>query len=197
DDQSAAEIPDATSRPGKTPGASSGEGIAIEAFLRDSDSTARDSASDLCSAGVSPAVGRASCPPPRSRCPSQPLVCRRHMNLIRKAEPPDWFAARTLSPLARSTPRGRAARDHIGRGSTIIRARPMPSSSSRPAEPAPPGVKGQLNQFWQRVTDGLELNQLWTQFHTDARASFRLYQRDYGARRRQETQPHGVFHTTL
>ena len=47
------------------------------------------------------------------------------------------------------------------------------------------------------MTDGLELNQLWTQFHTDARASFRLYQRDYGARRRQETQPHGVFHTTL
>jgi sigma-B regulation protein RsbU (phosphoserine phosphatase) len=73
----------------------------------------------------------------------------------------------------------------------------MPSSASRPAEPAPPGVKGQLNQFWQRVTDGLELNQLWTQFHTDARASFRLYQRDYGARRRQETQPHSVFHTVL
>ena len=61
----------------------------------------------------------------------------------------------------------------------------MPSSASRPAEPAPPGVKGQLNQFWQRVTDGLELNQLWTQFHTDARASYRLYQRDYGARRRR------------
>ena len=73
----------------------------------------------------------------------------------------------------------------------------MPSSASRPAEPAPPGVKGQLNQFWQRVTDGLELNQLWTQFHTDARASFRLYQRDYGARQRQETQPHSVFHTVL
>ena len=73
----------------------------------------------------------------------------------------------------------------------------MPSSASRPAEPAPAGVKGQLNQFWQRVTDGLELNQLWTQFHTDARASFRLYQRDYGARRRQETQPHSAFHTVL
>ncbi|MGA9811146.1 MAG: PP2C family protein-serine/threonine phosphatase [Terriglobales bacterium] len=73
----------------------------------------------------------------------------------------------------------------------------MPPSASRPAEPAQPGVKTQLNQFWQRVTDGLELNQLWTQFHTDARASFRLYQRDYGARRRQETQPRGVFHTVL
>jgi hypothetical protein len=60
-----------------------------------------------------------------------------------------------------------------------------------------PGVKTQLKQFWQRVTDGLELNQLWTQFHTEARASYRLYQRDYGARARQETQPRGVFHTML
>ena len=73
----------------------------------------------------------------------------------------------------------------------------MPPSTSRPAEPAPTGVKAQLNQFWQRVTNGLELNQLWTQFHTDARASFRLYQRDYGARRRQDTEPHSVFHTVL
>src|SRR6478672_13521764 len=73
----------------------------------------------------------------------------------------------------------------------------MPPSASRPAEPAPAGVKGQLNQFWQRVTDGLELNQLWTQFHTDARASYRLYQRDYGARARQETQPRGFFHIAL
>ena len=47
------------------------------------------------------------------------------------------------------------------------------------------------------MTDGLELNQLWTQFHTEARASYRLYQRDYGARARQETQPRGVFHTVL
>ena len=73
----------------------------------------------------------------------------------------------------------------------------MSSSASRPGDPARPGLSTQLNQFWQRVTDGLELNQLWTQFHTDARASFRLYQRDYGARRRQETQPHSVFQTVL
>ena len=73
----------------------------------------------------------------------------------------------------------------------------MPPPASRPVEPARPGVKAQLSQFWQRVTNGLELNQLWTQFHTDARASFRLYQRDYGARRREETQPGSVFHTML
>ena len=72
----------------------------------------------------------------------------------------------------------------------------MSSSSSPQAEhPARQSLTAQLNQFWQRVTDGLELNQLWTQFHTDARASYRLYRRDYGARAQQESQPRGVFHT--
>jgi phosphoserine phosphatase RsbU/P len=70
------------------------------------------------------------------------------------------------------------------------------SSPPSPFARQSPGLKTQLNQFWQRVTDGLELNQLWTQFHAEARASYRLYQRDYyGARARQETQPRGVFHT--
>ena len=70
----------------------------------------------------------------------------------------------------------------------------MPSSTS-PSAGQRPRLATQLNQFWQRVTDGLELNQLWTQFHTDARASYRFYQRDYGARARQETQPRSFFHT--
>jgi len=70
---------------------------------------------------------------------------------------------------------------------------PPPSATAQPR----PRLSAQLNQFWQRVTDGLELNQLWTQFHTDARASYRLYQRDYGARARQETQPRGFFHIAL
>ena len=76
---------------------------------------------------------------------------------------------------------------------------PCSTMSSSPSSTAgqSPGLKTQLNQFWQRVTDGLELNQLWTQFHTEARASYRLYERDYGARARQETQPRGVFHTVL
>ncbi len=73
----------------------------------------------------------------------------------------------------------------------------MPPSTLPPAgqQAARPGLTTQLNQFWQRVTDGLELGQLWTQFHTDARASYRLYQRDYGARARQETQPRNFFNT--
>jgi len=72
----------------------------------------------------------------------------------------------------------------------------MASSTSTPAG-QPPGHprSRQLHQFWQRVTDGLELDQLWTQFHTDARASYQMYRRDYGTRRRQETQPRSVFQT--
>jgi phosphoserine phosphatase RsbU/P len=75
----------------------------------------------------------------------------------------------------------------------------MASSTSPSAgqNAARPGLTQQLNQFWQRVTDGLELNQLWTQFHSDARASYRMYQRDYGARAQQETQPRGFFHKAL
>ena len=69
--------------------------------------------------------------------------------------------------------------------------------SARRAAAGTPGPHPATQQFWRRVTDGLELNQLWTQFHTEARASYRLYQRDYGARARQETQPRGLFHTVL
>src|ERR1700690_101181 len=36
---------------------------------------------------------------------------------------------------------------------------------------------GRFSRFWQRVTDGLELNRLWDQFRSDARASYGLYSR--------------------
>lgn len=55
----------------------------------------------------------------------------------------------------------------------------------------------QLKQFWHRITDGLELNQLWQQFHADARASYRLYSRDYRTRASQETQKRSGFQTVL
>lgn len=44
-----------------------------------------------------------------------------------------------------------------------------------------------MEQFWRRVTEGLELNQLWKQFQADARASYRLYSRDIDL-----TRPQGV-----
>ncbi len=60
------------------------------------------------------------------------------------------------------------------------------NSSATPAAPAPvqphQGVVAHLQQFWHRVTEGLELSQLWKQFSTDARTSYRFYERDFKAR---------------
>jgi sigma-B regulation protein RsbU (phosphoserine phosphatase) len=53
---------------------------------------------------------------------------------------------------------------------------PPPASTQHP----PLGVR--LHQFWRRVTEGLELTQLWSQFETEARASYRLYSRDVAAK---------------
>jgi serine phosphatase RsbU (regulator of sigma subunit) len=59
------------------------------------------------------------------------------------------------------------------------------ATASPPAEPTaahhvPLGVR--LRRFWQRVTEGLELTQLWSQFETEARSSYRLYSRDVAAK---------------
>lgn len=64
------------------------------------------------------------------------------------------------------------------------------SSSYQPVNPQPVGRQnsgGRLSRFWQRVTDGLELNQLWDQFRSDARASYGLYSREVDV-----AQPEGV-----
>ena len=59
------------------------------------------------------------------------------------------------------------------KGCIVVSAsQPVNSQSPRP------GFRARAEQFWQRVTDGLELNQLWTQFRTDARSSYRLYSKD-------------------
>ena len=59
------------------------------------------------------------------------------------------------------------------------------ATASPPAPPAstpriPLGVR--LHRFWQRVTEGMELTQLWSQFETDARTGYRLYSRDVAAK---------------
>ena len=59
------------------------------------------------------------------------------------------------------------------------------ATASPPAEPAsappiPLGVR--LQRFWQRVTEGMEVSQLWSQFENEARASYRLYSRDVAAK---------------
>ena len=75
-----------------------------------------------------------------------------------------------------------------------------PRPQAVPGPQPPPPVRRheffvQLDRFWQRVTEGLELSQLWKQFHTDARASYRLYQRDFQARAPRETRKHNFWHT--
>ena len=64
-----------------------------------------------------------------------------------------------------------------------------------PLPPRTPGVWIELERFWQRVTEGLEIGQLWKQFHADARSSYRLYQRDFNAQAPRETRRHNFFHT--
>jgi sigma-B regulation protein RsbU (phosphoserine phosphatase) len=71
----------------------------------------------------------------------------------------------------------------------------MPSPGSQFAPPSatnPPksGFFSQLERFWQRVTEGLALSQLWKQFRADARASYRLYRHDYDARSPRESTRH-------
>jgi phosphoserine phosphatase RsbU/P len=70
----------------------------------------------------------------------------------------------------------------------------MAAPSQTPPKPRPE-IFVQLDKFWLRVTEGMELSQLWRQFSTDARASYRLYQKDFAARAPKETRPKGFFHT--
>lgn len=76
-----------------------------------------------------------------------------------------------------------------------------PQSQAPPRQASPPGAKPrpqifvQLDKFWLRVTEGLELSQLWKQFSTDARASYRLYQKDFNAQAPRETRRKSIFQT--
>ncbi len=49
----------------------------------------------------------------------------------------------------------------------------MPSSQVQSSPKT--SLKNKAKQFWQRVSEGLEVNQLWSQFEKDARSSYRLY----------------------
>lgn len=54
----------------------------------------------------------------------------------------------------------------------------MPAVSS----PRPPksNLKSSAQLFWQRVSEGMEVNQLWSQLEKDARSSYRLYSAGLG-----------------
>lgn len=57
-----------------------------------------------------------------------------------------------------------------------------------PPRPAKKDFFQHIRDFWQRVTEGLELQQLWSQFQKEARTGYRLYSREVEARR-PEVQP--------
>jgi len=52
--------------------------------------------------------------------------------------------------------------------------RSLMASSQQTASPRP-RLKDNARRFWFRVSEGLALNQLWSQFEKDARSSYRLY----------------------
>jgi sigma-B regulation protein RsbU (phosphoserine phosphatase) len=55
-----------------------------------------------------------------------------------------------------------------------------PPAGQPDLRPATFGVR--MHRFWRRVTEGLEVSQLWSQFEAEARASYRLYSRDVEAK---------------
>lgn len=58
-----------------------------------------------------------------------------------------------------------------------------------PAQPVP--FSGHLRNFWRRVTEGLAVSQLWSQFEAEARASYRLYSKDVAAKTPEGLTPRG------
>jgi phosphoserine phosphatase RsbU/P len=51
-------------------------------------------------------------------------------------------------------------------------------SSPAPTVQPGAGLKNKARNFWLRVSEGMELNQLWSQMVKDARSSYRLYSAD-------------------
>src|SRR6202163_76068 len=64
-----------------------------------------------------------------------------------------------------------------GSPSTTLPAYNVCSAMASPEHTVPrrPGFKADARNFWHRVSEGLALNQLWSQFEKDARSSYRLY----------------------
>src|SRR5438132_1778102 len=62
-----------------------------------------------------------------------------------------------------------------------------PPVGQAPAQRVPFGMR--LQQFWRRVTEGLEISQLWSPFESETKASYRLYSKDVQAKT-----PEGLTH---
>lgn len=60
----------------------------------------------------------------------------------------------------------------------------QPGNWQRPGGAPPPRNEhpralNHLDRFWQRVTAGMELTELWSQFKRDAQSGYKFYQRDF------------------
>jgi hypothetical protein len=64
-----------------------------------------------------------------------------------------------------------------------------PRTGQSAAQPVPFSVH--LKNFWRRVSEGLEVSQLWSQFESEARASYRLYSKDVAAKTPEGLTPRG------
>jgi len=60
--------------------------------------------------------------------------------------------------------------------------------------PHQPSLKAQAQIFWQRVSEGLEVHQLWSQLAKDARASYRFYSAGVGERPADQTRLHRTWY---
>src|ERR1035441_4924043 len=58
---------------------------------------------------------------------------------------------------------------------------PPPLNDPLTAKVAP--VVERVDKFWFRVTEGMQVGQLWKQFQSDARSSYRLYSKDVDSER--------------
>jgi serine phosphatase RsbU (regulator of sigma subunit) len=70
----------------------------------------------------------------------------------------------------------------------------MPSAP--PQSPPQPNLKVAAERFWQRVSEGLEVRQLWSQFEKDARSSYRFYSAGLGTQSEEKPGFHRVWAIT-
>src|SRR5277367_7189946 len=61
----------------------------------------------------------------------------------------------------------------------------------QPQVPREIPFRERAEQFWQRVTEGMQLSQLWSQFRRDAHSSYRLYSQEVDS-----TRAAGVTHSS-
>ncbi len=57
----------------------------------------------------------------------------------------------------------------------------MSTPAQSPYRPPKEHLGGKFERFWDRVTEGMQLNQLWTQFRSDTRAGYRFYTKEIDA----------------